>query len=802
MANEGDNLLGQKYWGFLSVCGFHNPPLVNCKQGQALEFHPFNWQDLPDDSLPISGYEVDLLTRVAHHIRVDWLNFSCLEAPSDIRPRDFISLQKNVPEDVLSGIPPEGCDVFIGGLGLTKQLLAFGEEHEYSYSDWVSTSVFSAGFRILVPTNPAPLPPIDMWVFLYAFKWSVWFAILAICIFVALAAWGVEAALSAHGGRESAGSEATAAAPGVANRQPAGQVLRSASSSQLSRAKGSGVSAGSSSPTVRDDQANKASSFSGSTGSQAAGSNGVPSITIRGKAKAAWNFMSGKKVKNTFKAVNRNLFASLSQPVGGRGDLDTHTFPGNLLVLAFGFTIFILMSLYTANTGSLLTTENLRRNIASVRDLQGKTVGTWADPMYSASLGKYAVNAQTVNVSADWNITDFNNTDCSQPCMLSMGAALQQLKEGKIDALVLDNYVADAIASLDCTVKVAGDVFDKYEIVWVFQPSKWLLEADLELALLPRLNQALQQFQEAGAYSVLWADNQVNMPPEFSASCPLEIDHDDGLLYRIRFRDLKGLWILLAASIGIAILFALTCCCLERRKARGVERLDDQASQHELGSQDGGDGSPSACCPDSVTSDSFALRVAIENMNEKLQKQEDSLEERMQKQEGMLLRLLRQTKARQTVQLLPGLQGSRKGTKSSPQTIGSLSYSPTGKLYTDDEGASEVDMEDLEDGADPEAGTTASAAGSPVCQPSPARSLPSTPAPTRQPTATLQRSPVTPQPPAVLLGPAEQQLQGPAQQLTPGRSGAHAQFSRQQGSTGTDGGGSSSTSIPQRSPWR
>lgn len=87
-------------------------------------------------------YEVDLLTRVAFHIRIDDLSFTCLGAPPHIRPREYLV------ED-LPNLPPEGCDILIGGLGLTTTLLALDQEAEdrYFVTDQATTSVFRYAWR-------------------------------------------------------------------------------------------------------------------------------------------------------------------------------------------------------------------------------------------------------------------------------------------------------------------------------------------------------------------------------------------------------------------------------------------------------------------------------------------------------------------------------------------------------------------------------------------------------------------------------------------------------------------------------
>lgn len=175
----------------------------------------------------------------------------------------------------------------------------------------------SAGFRILVPTQPPPLPPIDMWVFLYAFKWSVWIAILLICIFVALAAWGVEAAL---GTRRAGSRDAAAPAAGNGCQLPT-PGAHSASQADCTAASGCrprrpGGGAGSASDDAEDRKEDSC------TGSEAT-RQGVPPASQRTKVqsrrRAVWHKINGDRIEETCKDLSRNLFASLSHPVGGRG---------------------------------------------------------------------------------------------------------------------------------------------------------------------------------------------------------------------------------------------------------------------------------------------------------------------------------------------------------------------------------------------------------------------------------------------------------------------------------------------------
>jgi hypothetical protein len=161
-----------------------------------------------------------------------------------------------------------------------------------------------------------------------------------------------------------------------------------------------------------------------------------------------------------------------------------------------------------------------------VTDLPGKAVATWTD--YTENLQKYGIAA----ASYPW--------DTVQDEQAMIGA----LKDGTVKALVLDGSFLDYVSASNCDLTVVGGGFESYEQATAF-PAGFT-----NTALIDEYNKALANLISDGTVAAI-GDEQL-LPAD--ASCQTS----DGLiLYAVPFSQVAGLWIMLGASIGVALVFML-----------------------------------------------------------------------------------------------------------------------------------------------------------------------------------------------------------------------------------------------------
>jgi len=204
------------------------------------------------------------------------------------------------------------------------------------------------------------------------------------------------------------------------------------------------------------------------------------------------------------------------------------TFGSNLVILSYGFLMLVLVTLFTANTTANIMVTRLASPIRSVRDLPGKSVVTFNG--YVDNLKKYGVAA----VGMPWS----NHSD-----VINM---INMVRGGTVKAMVLDETVLYPEAAVDCSVEVVGDSFEQYDQAIAF-PSGFN-----NTELLNHVNGIILSLRESGDIKAL-EDAYIQPATEACSTSDISMKEES----KVGFNEVCGLWIVLAVTVGIALMVTM-----------------------------------------------------------------------------------------------------------------------------------------------------------------------------------------------------------------------------------------------------
>lgn len=225
--------------------------------------------------------------------------------------------------------------------------------------------------------------------------------------------------------------------------------------------------------------------------------------------------------------------------------------PSYLLLLTFGFLTLIVCSSYTATLASYLAASSTLAGYQTVGDLKNQptgTTGTYATGAFSLA-SKYGVQAVTIlpfsieNILNDW---------------------IPRLRSGQVKAVVVDETVINEIY-YNATRYSSCDLYRPLEaielVAWGFG-----FHIDVPQGIVDRVSTGIRQLTDNGELSTLketWFTNPGDPCPNRDPK------KTDGTAPRIGLDNMWGLWIILAATFGVALLTSLVTCCVRRFRFGG-----------------------------------------------------------------------------------------------------------------------------------------------------------------------------------------------------------------------------------------
>lgn len=216
--------------------------------------------------------------------------------------------------------------------------------------------------------------------------------------------------------------------------------------------------------------------------------------------------------------------------------------------VVYGAVATVLVNCFCANLAAALTVSQLTSSINSVNDLRGRAVGTVA--VYIPRLSRYGIAATEL---------------AFEGVQMAVETWLPQLRSGMLVATVVDEPLQDYMASVSsCDLHILPDVVAPFDFGMAFH--KGALES-----LVDKFSSAILSLQEDGTISQL-RESYIKIPrPE----CESTIDSSTS----ITFQQVRGLWIILACGLALALLW-LCGLLWWRARRRHAAALPHAAAPH------------------------------------------------------------------------------------------------------------------------------------------------------------------------------------------------------------------------------
>eukprot|EP00892_Ulva_mutabilis_P001091 jgi/Ulvmu1/10983/UM007_0162.1 len=200
--------------------------------------------------------------------------------------------------------------------------------------------------------------------------------------------------------------------------------------------------------------------------------------------------------------------------------------PARIVTAAYAFLVLILANTYTANLAAFLTVSQMDLGISGIKDLRGKSVGTL--PTYTARLyHNHRIIASAVD---GWDHTVME----------------QKLLDGTYQAIISDSQHLTHRSNRDatCSLNLLPGIIEPFDIAFAFHenfPYEGLPEA---------VDDALIELQESGVLSKV---GEANSYPEPNCRDDTEFAETN----QVNLESVYGVWLLLAACVGLAAITAV-----------------------------------------------------------------------------------------------------------------------------------------------------------------------------------------------------------------------------------------------------
>mmetsp|Transcript_26460 Transcript_26460/g.57730 ORF Transcript_26460/g.57730 Transcript_26460/m.57730 type:complete len:641 (+) Transcript_26460:134-2056(+) len=206
--------------------------------------------------------------------------------------------------------------------------------------------------------------------------------------------------------------------------------------------------------------------------------------------------------------------------------------PGaRVIILGFTFLVLILINLYIGAASALLTARELEPKVRCLEDLVTLPMGVYDGD--APNLDKLPVHYQ---VPLPWA----NGPD--ERRMLSL------LRNRTLNALLLDAPWVEYMAATNCDLETVGDLVLPVSFGFVFPkgtPSSYILSFDVALSDMER-NGVMEQLKRQYIYPITSCTDNVG-----SQSMAFTFESEA----QITLNEVAGLWIILAACVGLGMLW-------------------------------------------------------------------------------------------------------------------------------------------------------------------------------------------------------------------------------------------------------
>lgn len=243
-----------------------------------------------------------------------------------------------------------------------------------------------------------------------------------------------------------------------------------------------------------------------------------------------WVYEVGMKaLDHDTKYLRNPMWDSVGRPVQMR-DYRLSSTAANTVGLAWSFTVFILMALYTANLTANLTVTQINNAITGVSDLPGKAVASWSG--YAEDLqDRYSLKV----IPYEWN----GESDEQK--------MIDDLLSGLVVAIVLDDSALRNMDASNCDTMLVGGQFDLTDQTIGLPKSTWT-----NYDFVDALNLNIRWLWESHEIERLKKD-YIEVNP---ADC--KTDSLQNTYSQVTWDEASGLWfiLLIAVLTGLLLVFA------------------------------------------------------------------------------------------------------------------------------------------------------------------------------------------------------------------------------------------------------
>eukprot|EP01116_Phalansterium_solitarium_P016794 TRINITY_DN397_c0_g1_i7.p1 TRINITY_DN397_c0_g1~~TRINITY_DN397_c0_g1_i7.p1 ORF type:complete len:500 (+),score=154.88 TRINITY_DN397_c0_g1_i7:83-1582(+) len=227
-------------------------------------------------------------------------------------------------------------------------------------------------------------------------------------------------------------------------------------------------------------------------------------------------------------------FYVLGGLVGEDPFIEIRTYMSRVVQFTYKFMITILVATYTGSVAGIIAASQPDAGITGPAGLAGLTVATSDLQDNIDALQNYGANVKAYS----WG-TNENGY-----------AIVQLLKDGKVDAVALDQPFIDYVAANDCSLKAVGTTFNLQNYGPAFR------NGSSSTPLYDAVNLVMIDMQISGFFEALAAKHF----PDSSCSNPDEIE-------KFTFLQMYGLWIILAGAVFLSFFMLGVGILYQRRKS-------------------------------------------------------------------------------------------------------------------------------------------------------------------------------------------------------------------------------------------
>lgn len=193
------------------------------------------------------------------------------------------------------------------------------------------------------------------------------------------------------------------------------------------------------------------------------------------------------------------------------------------VALVFGFCMVILINIYCASLTTFLTVSQLNTDINSVNDLRGKSVGTVS--VYKPRLAKYGVSGTALDFQGASSVPDW----------------VAAIRNGSLAATAVDEpFQQFVLATSGCDLRILRDTFEQFDYGIAMRVGTPASE-------ISKISGAVLALQGNGTLTDL-------------RSQYIAVENECGRIgggndsAAISFDQMWGLWVILGAAAGLAII--------------------------------------------------------------------------------------------------------------------------------------------------------------------------------------------------------------------------------------------------------